>query len=87
MPRHPRRLQNTKRVTRVFVNLLEIQYARIVEVLAWEQSEREVRRMHVRQRMCVCIPASEAKVESANTCTVIVYDDNLQPNLLAKSEV
>ena len=77
MPGHTSTFKNTKRVSRVFVYLLEIQYARIVVVLARKEGKREIRRVDVCKRMNVRVPTSETQVESANASAMVVNDNHL----------
>lgn len=77
MPRHSCRLDHTKPVTDIVLDVLEIHNPRIVVVLSREQRALKICRMHVGQRVCVGVPAPEGEVKAADTCAVVVHDNKL----------
>lgn len=76
MPRHARALKHGNGAIDVVVHVLEVADARIVVVLAREESAREIGRVRVGERVVVRVPPPEANVEPADARAVIVDDDD-----------
>lgn len=56
---------------------LEVQHTRIVVVLPREQRLGKVRGVHVRERVRVSVPTTEAQVEPADARAMLVDDNDL----------
>ena len=72
MPWHTRALQHRNSLANVVANLLEVQDARVVIVLARKEGARKIGRMCVCKRVILCVPAAKTNVETADTRSVIV---------------
>ena len=82
MPERTSTFKNTKRISHVFVHLMEIQYARIVVVLARKEGKREICRVDVCKGMSACVATtSEIQIESADACAMVVNDNHLEYNV------
>lgn len=76
MPRHPRTLQHTNRITCIIKHILEIHHPRIIIILSREQRLAEIRRMAIGTGVVVGVPAAETEVEAADAGVVVVNDDD-----------
>ena len=76
MPRHTRALQHGNSLAHVVANILEVQDAGIVVVLARKEGARKICGMCVGQRVILCVPAAKTNVEPADARAMIVnnYD-------------
>lgn len=83
VPGHPGRRQARLLVRDPLLDSLEVLHASVVVVLPHEERRREVSRVHVREQADVCVPPSEAQVESSNARNRVVDDDQL---LVCESE-
>lgn len=82
MPRHPRCLDDTQSVADIVLDVLEVEHARVVVVLAGEECVLEVGRVHVCERVRVRVPAPEADVQATDARAVVVDDDELHRMVL-----
>ncbi len=77
VPRHARALDRAEPVADVVRHVLEVHDARVVVVLSGEQRRERVERVHVRKRVRVRVPPTEAQVQAADAGVVVVDDDDL----------
>ena len=77
VPRHAPRFDGAQTVTDIVGDVLEVHDTGVVVVLAGVESREWVGRMHIREGMRVRIPATETEVETADTCIVVIDDDDL----------
>ncbi len=76
VPWHPRRLQDRNCIVHELVDLLEIEDTGIIVILSREQRAVPVRRMDIRKRVSVGVPAPVTEIETSNASPVIInYDD------------
>lgn len=76
MPWHTRALQHGNSPAQVVADILEVQDARVVVVLARKEGARKIGRMCVCKRVILCVPAAKTNVETADTRSVVVNDHN-----------
>lgn len=76
-PSHARHALPIQLIVLPVNNILEIKDARIIVVLARENRLVYVRRVQIRQRMLICIPTTEAHVQTAHKCSPAVNQAKL----------
>ena len=72
MPWHTWALQHRNSPAHVVANILEVQDACVVVVLARKEGARKIGRMCVCKRVILCVPATKTNVETADTRSVVV---------------
>ena len=76
MPRHASAVQNAQSVADEVVYVLEVHDPRVVVILTGEKCLREVRRVHIGERVRMRVPSSEAEIKSTDASIVVVDNDD-----------
>ena len=76
MPRHPCCLKYTDSISYKLINMLEIQYTRVIVILSWKECLGEIGGVCVGKWVIVSVPASEAEVKSTDASIVVVDNDD-----------
>lgn len=77
VPRHPSTVKHRKSVARVIGHVLEIHDPRVVVILTREYGAEKFGGMNVRERVTVCVPTTEAEIETTYARVVVVDNNNL----------
>jgi hypothetical protein len=75
VPWHARTLQDGNSFVYIVADLMKVRDARVVVILAWKESAREICRMCVGKWVILGVPTAKTNIKPANTCTMIV-DNN-----------
>ena len=59
------------------IDLMKVHHTRIIVILSREERLVEFSGMDIGKWVVVRVPASEAEVEAADGCKVVIYDDHL----------
>ena len=76
MPWHTRALQHGYSPAHIVANILEVQDAGVVVVLARKEGARKIGRVCVGKGVILCVPAAKTDVETANARAMVVHNYN-----------